>query len=92
VPVLAQIIVPMFGYKNHTGIDRAFGFIRKWVVTHADRHARLTVEHVFAVQKSRMALLVRAIGIERARVKIDMANLASNFKRLVWHEGRSAPA
>ncbi len=46
------------------------------MVTHADRHARLAVEHVFSVQKSRMTLFVSAIGIERARVKIDMANLA----------------
>jgi IS5 family transposase len=32
------IMVPMFGYKNHAGIDRTFGFIRKWTVTHAARH------------------------------------------------------
>jgi hypothetical protein len=53
---------------------------------------RSAVEHVFATQKSRMALFVRTIGIERARMKIGMANLAYNFKRLVWHEGRTAPA
>ena len=157
VPAPAQIMVPMFGYKNHAGIDRTFGFIRKWVVTHAARHdsgpfadvldteniarsvwadtayrsakneaairkrqlksmihfrkprgrpmdrrhqranaarskVRSAVEHVFAAQKSRMALFVRTIGIERARMKIGMANLAYNFKRLVWHEGRTAPA
>ncbi|MET4898511.1 transposase [Sphingomonadaceae bacterium jetA1] len=34
----AQIMVPMFGYKNHAGIERTFGFIRKWAVTHAARH------------------------------------------------------
>lgn len=155
--VPAQIMVPMFGYKNHAGIDRTFGFIRKWAVTHAARHdsgafedvldteniaqsvwadtayrsakneaairraqrrsmihfrkpkgrsmdrrhqranaarskVRSAVEHVFAAQKSRMALFVRTIGIERAKMKIGMANLAYNFKRLVWHEGRSAPA
>ena len=26
----AQIIVPMFGYKNHIGIDKAHGLIRTW--------------------------------------------------------------
>ena len=153
----ARIMVPMFGYKNHAGIDRTFGFIRKWTVTHAARHdsgafedvldteniarsvwadtayrsakneaairraqlksmihfrkpkgkpmnrrrqranaarskVRSAVEHVFAMQKSRMALTVRTIGIERARMKIGMANLAYNFKRLAWHEGRNAPA
>lgn len=53
---------------------------------------RSAVEHVFATRKSRMALFVRTIGIERARMKIGMANLAYNFRRLVWHEGRTAPA
>lgn len=53
---------------------------------------RSAVGHVFAVQKSRMALFVRTVGIERAMIKIGMANLACNFKRLVWHEGKSAPA
>ncbi|NJS13296.1 MAG: transposase family protein [Sphingopyxis sp.] len=53
---------------------------------------RSAVEHVFAGQKHRMGLFVRTVGIERARIKIGMANLAYNFKRLVWHEGKSAPA
>jgi IS5 family transposase len=34
----AEIAVPMFGYKNHLGIDRGHGFIRRFVVTHAARH------------------------------------------------------
>jgi hypothetical protein len=38
VPAPAQIMVPMFGYKNHAGIDRTFGFSRKWAVIHAARH------------------------------------------------------
>lgn len=33
-----EIAVPVFGYKNHLGIDRAHGFIRRFVVTHAARH------------------------------------------------------
>jgi transposase, IS5 family len=35
---VAEIAVPMFGYKNHLGIDRAYGFIRRSVVTDAARH------------------------------------------------------
>ena len=50
------------------------------------------VEHVFAGQKHRMKLFIRTIGIERARIKIGMANLVYNFSRLAWHEGRTAPA
>jgi len=53
---------------------------------------RAQVEHVFAAQKHRMGLVVRTIGIARATIKIGMANLAYNMKRLIWLEGRTAPA
>lgn len=53
---------------------------------------RAAVEHVFAGQKHRMGLVVRTIGIARARIKIGMANLVYNFQRLAWLEGRTAPA
>ena len=49
---------------------------------------RSAVEHVFAGQKHRMGLFIRTIGIDRARIKIGMANLAYNFQRLAWLEGR----
>ena len=52
---------------------------------------RAHVEHVFAEQKNRMALCVRTIGLARAELKIGMANLVYNMKRLVWLEARSAP-
>jgi len=53
---------------------------------------RSAVEHVFARQKGPMGLVVRTIGLARARVKIGLANLAYNIKRLVWLSGRPAPA
>jgi transposase, IS5 family len=53
---------------------------------------RSAVEHVFAGQKHRMGLVIRTIGITRARIKIGMANLAYNFQRLAWLEGRTVPA
>lgn len=53
---------------------------------------RSAVEHVFARQKGPMALVVRTIGLARARVKIGLANLAYNMKRLVWLSGRPAAA
>ena len=28
----------MFGYKNHVGIDREHGFVRRFKVTHAAAH------------------------------------------------------
>jgi IS5 family transposase len=43
---------------------------------------RAAIERVFADQKDRMDLFIRTIGLARARVKIGMANLAYNFRRL----------
>ena len=162
-----DLAVPMFGYKNHIGIDRRHGLIRTWTATHAARHdgaelptlldrsntasgvwagrhgcatgpsdrgdayrsakneAHLTeagltsrihrkkpkgkpmprrtsransaksevrsrVEHVFARQKGPMALVVRTIGLARARVKIGLANLAYNMRRMVWLAGAAS--
>jgi len=33
-----DIAVPVFGYKNHVGIDREHGFLRRYMVTHAAVH------------------------------------------------------
>ena len=43
---------------------------------------RAPVEHVFAYQKGPMALVIRTIGIARAKAKIGMANMAYNMHRL----------
>ncbi|RME68574.1 MAG: IS5 family transposase [Alphaproteobacteria bacterium] len=156
-PKPVDLAIPMFGYKNHIGIDRAHGLIRTWDASAANAHdgarlpalvsrdntasgvwadtayrskkneaflkkamftsnihrkkprgkampertakanakrsaVRAAVEHVFAAQKHRMGLVVRTIGIARARIKIGMANLAYNLQRLAWLEGRAAPA
>jgi len=53
---------------------------------------RSAVEHVFAHQKCLMGLTVRTIGIARAKVKIGLANLAYNMRRLVWLRTRHAAA
>lgn len=73
----------MFGYKNHIGIDKAHGLIRTWRASAANAH-----------DGARLPDLVsrRTIGIARATIKIGMANLAYNFQRLAWLEGRIAPA
>jgi IS5 family transposase len=51
---------------------------------------RAHIEHVFAAQKHQMGLFVRTIGIERARMKIGLTNLAYNMRRFIWLEGRTA--
>lgn len=33
-----DLAIPAFGYKNHIGIDRRHGLIRRWTVTDASRH------------------------------------------------------
>ena len=53
---------------------------------------RCKVEHVFAHEKGPMGLVVRSIGIARARVKIGLVNLAYNIRRFVWLSGRAIPA
>lgn len=52
---------------------------------------RSHVEHVFAVQKDRMDLFIRTIGIARATTKIGMANIVYNIKRTVFLR-RTMPA
>jgi hypothetical protein len=47
---------------------------------------RAKVEHVFAVQKDKMALFIRTIGLPRATTKIGLANLTYNIKRLIYLE------
>jgi transposase, IS5 family len=52
----------------------------------AKSKVRSRIEHVFAEEKDRMGLFIHTIGIARARVKIGMANLVYNFKRLLFHQ------
>lgn len=51
---------------------------------------RSAIEHVFADQKHRMRLVVRTIGIARARTKIGLANIAHNLRRYLFWETRPA--
>ena len=55
------------------------------------RRARLRarVEHAFAAQKRRFALVIRTVGKARATAKLALANLAYNFARLAWPQGRA---
>lgn len=49
---------------------------------------RSKVEHIFAVQKDKMALFIRTIDLKRAHVKIGLANIVYNMKRLIFWENR----
>jgi len=53
---------------------------------------RARVEHVFAQQEAMGHMLVRTIGVVRARFKIGMMNLAYNLRRLAWLKANREPA
>ncbi len=42
------------------------------------------VEHVFADQKSQTGLFVQTVGITRATMKIDLANIVYNMRRFLF--------
>ena len=152
----SELVIPVFGYKNHLGIDRRHGFIRSFAVTDAAAHdgrqlgplldpgntassvwadtayrsaatvallvrrglvpqvqrakprgrpmpangargtatrawVRVAVEHVFAAQTCRLGLVIRSVGLARARARLGLANLVTNMRRLVWFETRAIP-
>jgi IS5 family transposase len=53
---------------------------------------RAHVEHPFAYQKGVMGLVIRTIGLARARATVTLANMAYNMKRWCWLDRRAAPA
>lgn len=53
---------------------------------------RSKVEHVFGHQKDRMGLIIRTIGLARAKATITLANMVYNMGRLRWLLSRTAPA
>jgi IS5 family transposase len=53
---------------------------------------RVAVEHVFAVQKMRLKLVIRSVGRIRAATRLGLANLVTNLLRLTWLETRAASA
>ena len=53
---------------------------------------RAKVEDVFAVLKDQMNLFIRTIGLKRAEMKMGLAHLAYNLKRLVFWEPRKRQA
>lgn len=55
---------------------------------HGRSKVRAAIEHVFAQQKGPMWLFIRTIGLARARVKVGMASIVYNMRRLVWQERR----
>ncbi|NHN86677.1 IS5/IS1182 family transposase, partial [Acetobacter musti] len=53
---------------------------------------RSRVEHVFADQKSKTGLFIRTVGISRATMRIGLANIVYNMRRLLFLERLNASA
>ncbi|OAZ74575.1 hypothetical protein SRCM100623_00612 [Acetobacter pasteurianus] len=53
---------------------------------------RSRVEHVFANQKSQMGLSIRTVSIDRATMKIGLAYIVYNMRRLLFMKRICAPA
>lgn len=60
-----DIAIPMFGYKNHAGIDRAHGFICGWTVTSESAHDSAQLRNV--VTKNNTASTVWADSAYRSK-------------------------
>jgi len=75
------------GFVSHVHQKKPKGRPMPKAIRHANAtksKVRSYIEHVFAEEKDRMGLFIRTIGIARARIKIGMANLVYNFKRLLF--------
>ena len=110
------LAIPVYGDKNHVGIDRRHGLIGTWPAAEAGfasrihrrkpkgkpmpkRTARANAakfearsrgEHVFARRKGPMGLVVRTSGLARARMKVRLANLVCNMRRMAWLAGAAS--
>ena len=77
----------MIHFRRRVGKDLT---ARQKQANTARSKVRRQVEHVLARQKHICGLSIQIIGIERARFKIGVANIADNMHRLIWIKTRKA--
>lgn len=88
----AEIAVPMFGYKNHLGIDRGHGFIRRFTVTHAVRHDGSQLGAVLDANNTASGVWADTAYRSKANVELlDRHGLVPEFQR-AKPRGRPRPA
>jgi IS5 family transposase len=88
----SEIAVPMFGYKNHLGIDRGHGFIRRFTVTHAARHDGSQLGAVLDPSNTASGVWADTAYRSRANVEmLDRRGLVPEFQR-AKPRGRPMPA
>ena len=89
---VAEIAVPVFGYKNHLGIDRGHGFIRRFTVTHAARHDGSQLGAVLDANNTASGVWADTAYRSRANVELlDRRGLVPEFQR-AKPRGRPMPA
>lgn len=82
---VVAIAVPVFGYKNHVGIDREHGLIRTWTVTHAAAHDGAQLERLLDADNT-----ASAVWADTAyRSKANLTLLAR--RAMVAHLQRAKP-
>jgi transposase, IS5 family len=78
----AEIAVPVFGYKNHLGIDRTHGFIRRFTVTHAARHDGSQLAHLLDAANTASDVWADTAYRSRANLAlIEKRGLVAQFQR-----------
>lgn len=88
----AEIAVPMFGYKNHLGVDRAHGFIRRFVVTDAARHDGAQLGAVLDPAKTGSGVWADTAYRSKANLELlDRRGLRPEFQR-AKPRGKPMPA
>ncbi len=88
----AEIAVPMFGYKNHLGVDRAHEFIRRFVVTDAARHDGAQLVSVLDPANTGSGVWADTAYRSKANLELlDRRGLRPEFQR-AKPRGRPMPA
>lgn len=79
---VSEIAVPVFGYKNHIGIDRTHGFIRRFTVTHAARHDGSQLGAVLDPRNTASSVWADTAYRSKANLAlIDRCGLDAQFQR-----------
>jgi IS5 family transposase len=88
----AEIAMPMFGYKNHLGVDRKHGFIRRFVVTDAARHDGAQLGAVLDPANTGSSVWADTAYRSKANLELlDRRGLRPEFQR-AKPRGRPMPA
>ena len=79
---VVEIAVPVFGYKNHLGIDRPHGFIRRFTVTHTARYDGSQLAALLDIDNAASGVWVDAAYRSKANLRLlDRRRLVAQIQR-----------